>query len=273
MEVPATRDPGVLNQKRTTMYLPDSSILTNIRVPGYARVQDILFEKTYITTRSLENRVYTDDELMNLPDIAEGHTHYKEWKARKWSGKHLGRYLAKKKRSLEILEIGCGNGWLSHLLADIRGSEVTGLDINFTELQQAARVFNDDPNLSFIHGDIRSGILDDRRFDHIIFAATIQYFPSMKKILHLSLSFLRPGGEIHVLDTRLYRPEEIEREKKRTLAYYTSLGYPEMADFCYHHSINDLRPFHHTWMYNPHAFGSRFWGIKNPYPWIRIKNN
>src|SRR5579872_2058605 len=191
------------------MYLPDSSILTNIQVPGHTNLRDILFEKAYINTRSLEGRLYTDEDLMKLPDIAEYHTHYREWRLRKRSTQHLLHYLSAKKRSLEILEVGCGNGWLSHQLAEIRGSEVTGLDINFTELQQAARVFNDDPNLHFIHGDIRSAILGDRLFDCIVFAATIQYFPSLKKILHWSLTYLKPGGEIHILDSHLYRPEEI----------------------------------------------------------------
>ncbi|HEY4209821.1 MAG TPA: class I SAM-dependent methyltransferase, partial [Puia sp.] len=154
------------------MHLPDSSILTNIRVPGRSRAQDVLFEKAYIVTRSLEGRLYTDEELIRLPDLPEAHPHYKEWRLRKASGQRLLRYLARKKRSLEILEIGCGNGWLSHLMSDIRGAEVTGLDINFTELQQAARVFNDAPNLNFIHGDIRSGILEDRLFDCIVLAST-----------------------------------------------------------------------------------------------------
>ena len=145
--------------------------------------------------------------------------------------------------------------------------------LHLTELQQAARVFNDDPNLNFIHGDIRFGVLDDLRFDYIVFAATIQYFPSLKKILHLALSYLKPGGEIHVIDSHLYKTEEMETQKKRTLAYYTSLGYPEMADFYYHHSLTDLRSFHHDVLHSPHSVMSRFLGLRNPWPWVRVKNN
>jgi ubiquinone/menaquinone biosynthesis C-methylase UbiE len=149
---------------------------------------------------------------------------------------------------------------------------VTGLDINFTELQQAARVFNDDPNLVFIHGDLRSGILSDRSFDCIVFAASLQYFPSLKKIVHFTLSYLKPGGEIHITDTHFYRPLEIEAAKRRTVTYYTSLGYPEMADFYFHHSDNDLRPFHHAQLYKPKAVRNRLFGNKDPFPWIRINN-
>src|ERR1700761_7682729 len=236
-----------------TMYLPDSSILTNIQVYGHRKPGELLFEKKYIFTRSLEGRLYTDEELHKLPEISEEHAHCREWQMRKSSLHRMVRYLCHRKTGLEILEIGCGNGWLSHQLAEIRGAQVTGLDINFTELQQAARVFNDDPNLHFVHGDIRSGILEDHVFDHIIFAASIEYFPSLKKILHLCLAYLKPAGEIHLIDSRLCRPEEVDREKKRTLAYYTSLGYPEMADYYFHHSIADLRSFHSDVLYNPHS--------------------
>jgi|ERR1700733_10080540 len=252
------------------MGLPDSSILTNIKIPGRTRPGDILFEKKYITTRGLENRLYTDEELEKLPDIDSGHTHYREWLMRKRSSQRLVRYLAARKKSMDILEIGCGNGWLSRQFANIPGSQVTGVDINFTELQQAARVFNDNPNLVFIHGDIRSGILSDRLFDSIIFAASIQYFPSFKKIVYFSLTYLKPGGEIHIADTHFYRPEEIEKAKRRTIAYYVSLGYPEMADFYFHHSLADLGSFHYKTGYDPHSFRSRLLRKKDPFPWIRI---
>jgi 2-polyprenyl-3-methyl-5-hydroxy-6-metoxy-1,4-benzoquinol methylase len=255
------------------MYLPDSSILTNIQVQGHTRLREILFEKKYIEIRALESRLYTDEELTQLPEINSAHPHYREWQLRKRSARRLVHYLTSRKTPLEILEVGCGNGWLSHQLAEIPGSKVTAADINFTELQQAARVFSNDPNLRFIHGDIRSDILGERQFDYIIFAATIEHFPSIKKIIHLCLAYLRPGGEIHIIDSRFCRPEEVKIEERRTLAYSSSFGYPEMAEYYYHHTLADLRSFHCTILYNPKAMHNRFFRIKNPYPWIRIKNN
>ncbi|HWK04830.1 MAG TPA: class I SAM-dependent methyltransferase [Puia sp.] len=254
------------------MDLPDSSILTNIRVQGHTRLGDILFEKKYITTRSLENRLCTDDELLKLPEPPLDHPHYREWQIRKRSSRRLVRYLSASKKPLEILDIGCGNGWLAHKLAEIPGTKVTGLDINFTELQQAARVFNDDPNLTFIQGDIRSGVIDDQQFDCIVFADSIQYFPSIKKILYFTLTFLKPAGEIHIVDTRLYKPAEMEAAKRQTIGYYTSLGYPEMADFHFHHCSDDLRSFHHSLLYNPKAFFNRLLDGKDDFDWVRIKN-
>ena len=246
--------------------------MTNIQVQGHSRLREILFEKKYIVIRSLENRLCTDEELIKLPEIPAEHPHYREWQIRKRSAYRLLRYLNGRKKAQEILEVGCGNGWLTHHFAEIPGSKVTGVDINFTELQQAARVFSNDPNLRFIHGDIRSGILQDRQFDSIVFAATIEYFPSLKKIVHFTLSNLKPGGEIHIIDSPFYRPDQIERAKRQSQAYFASFGYPEMADYYYNHSIEDLRSFHHNQLHNPHSVRSRFLRVNNPYPWIRIKN-
>lgn len=255
------------------MYLPDSSILINIQVQGHSRLREILFEKKYIVIRSLENRLCTDEELIQLPETPDGHPHHREWEIRRHAASRLVRYLSGRKKALEILEVGCGNGWLTHHFADIPGTKVTGVDINFTELQQAARVFSNDPNLRFIHGDIRSGILGDRQFDYIVFAASIEYFPSFKKIIHFCLSSLRPAGEIHILDSPFYRPEQIDRARRQSQAYFASFGYPEMADYYYHHSLVDLRSFHHDLLHNPWSVRSRLLRAGNPHPWIRIKNS
>ena len=255
------------------MRLPDSSILTNIQVQGHTRLREILFEKKYIQIRALESRLYTDEELLRLPEVAPDHPHFDEWQWRKRSARRLVRYLGSRQRTLEILEVGCGNGWLTHELAEIPGVRVTGPDINFTELQQAARVFSDDPNLRFVHGDVRTGILGDRRYDIIVFAATIEHFPSIKKIVHMCLGLLKTGGEIHILDTPFCRPDQVKTEERRTLGYYTSFGYPEMAEYYYHHTLADLRSFHFVLLYNPKSMYSRLQRVKTPHPWIRIKNN
>src|SRR5256885_16517519 len=98
------------------------------------------FEESYIALRRKENRIYSDKEVAQLPDIDIQHQHFKEWMIRKASAKKLINFFKKKKQPLKILEIGCGNGWLSNQLSGIENSDVTGLDINMEELQQAGRV-------------------------------------------------------------------------------------------------------------------------------------
>src|SRR5271157_59561 len=106
-----------------------------------ARILKPDFEDLYIGVRQQEKRLYTDEQLKNLPDIDSLHIYCNEWKIRKRSGERLIAYLGRKRRNLRILEVGCGNGWLSAKMAAIPKARVTGLDINQVEIAQANRVF------------------------------------------------------------------------------------------------------------------------------------
>jgi SAM-dependent methyltransferase len=253
------------------MILPDSSILTNICFSGNENPGNTLFEKKYITIRCMENRLYSDDEVAHLPDISPEHPYYKEWLVRKRSSQRLVRYLTEQKKRLHILEAGCGNGWLAHCLSEIPGTEVLGLDINFTELQQAARVFSQNEHLRFIYGDMSSGVLHNRLFDAIVFAASIQYFRSLSGILSTCLKMLKPDGEIHIIDSPLYRSREIGKAVERTFRYYDSLGYPEMSDHYFHHDVNIFWKFNYKFLQNPNSVFNTFLGRKDCFHWIRVK--
>jgi ubiquinone/menaquinone biosynthesis C-methylase UbiE len=140
-----------------------------------------------------------------LPRLSKTHPRYREWEGRITSCTRLIRYLASNKKAAQILEIGCGNGWLSHQLSSVPGSRVIGLDANLNELRQAARVFRHQSNLKFIYGDFYSDILQDLSFDIIVMAATVHHFPSLPLIIGDVLPHLRARGELHLLDSCLHR--------------------------------------------------------------------
>ncbi|MES2372764.1 MAG: methyltransferase domain-containing protein [Bacteroidota bacterium] len=254
------------------MQLRDSAILDNLHIPGITLPGNV-FEKRYIACRYKEKRIYTDDEVMDLPVCLSSHPHYTEWNLRKRSFEKLYGYLTDQKKPLNILEIGCGNGWLCHRLSSIPRSKITGLDINFTEIQQAARVFNGFQKIKFVYGDIRSGILYRRHFDIILFAASIQYFPALDEILELSLEHLTPSGEIHVTDSRFYNAKTLTAAKQRSYDHFRSIGFPEMADHYFHHKFSDLDQFNYKLLYDPHSLINRFRPNPLPFPWIRIKKD
>ncbi len=154
------------------------------------------FAVQYSLLREKEERLYSDEEVLCLPVISTSHRYYKEWQMRKQSAARLISFLQSKKKRLKILEVGCGNGWLGHWLAAIDNSNVTGIDIHFPEIQQAARVFSTIDNLHFIYGDIGAGIFKEKQFDIIVFAASIQYFVALPELLKLALSLLNENGEV-----------------------------------------------------------------------------
>jgi len=227
------------------------------------------FEQMYVASRKREYRIYSDEQVLQLPSIEPSHIHYQEWQVRKRSVLRLIRYLEKKNKPLSILETGCGNGWLSGWVSVLNHSTVTGMDINKTELNQARRVFGARPNIHFVEGDLRT-IEFGKKFDLILFAASVQYFPVFEKIIRQSLNLLNPAGEIHILDSPFYKKEDLEQARRRSQLYYDSIGHGEMAGFYFHHCFDSLNPFSHKFLFDPTRLVNRFFRKKDPFPWVRI---
>lgn len=232
------------------------------------------FEKIYSSLREKEGRILNEEEVAKLPIVPTAHPLYKEWKIRKRSSRKLLHHIRKSRQLSNILEVGCGNGWLTALLATVAGGEVWGIDVNRIELRQARKIFSPGKrNLNFLYGDIRSGILAERKFDLIVFAASIQYFKSLKEIVNIALQHLTLQGEIHILDSIFYSPQEISLAKKRSKKYFADLGFPAMSQFYFHHRLHELKPFNYSVLYDPHTWVNRLFRRKNPFFQIVIKNH
>lgn len=228
------------------------------------------FSTLYYLLRRAEGRIYTDGEVALLPEINEQHKHYKEWLTRKSSSDKLIKYLGDRKKGLQILEVGCGNGWLAAKLAVLPGASVTGIDINAEELEQAKRVFDKFRNLEFFNCSLDDELIKESRYDIIVFAASIQYFSSLGNVLGNAISVLKPGGEIHLIDSNFYSQKEVAAARLRTTDYYRSIGFPEMIDNYFHHSKEELIQFDHEILYDPYSLINRIKANRNPFYWIRI---
>lgn len=230
------------------------------------------FEQLYTRLRQKEGRMYTDEEVEILPNIDKDHPHYKEWLIRKRSYRALLSYIKQKGTVLKILEVGCGNGWLCGQLAKSMDIEVTGLDINTKELKQAERVFKSIANVHFVNGSLEHEYLDDKKFDIILFAAAIQYFPSLKHTMGLAIKHLTLQGEIHIMDSPFYQQQELEGAKQRTKDYYLGAGFETMAGLYHHHTLNELDGFQYKILHHPFSWKNKLSIKKNPFYWITIKN-
>lgn len=227
------------------------------------------FEQQYLAARLKEGRVYSDEILKSLPDIDVNHPLFNEWILRKESAQRMLKYCRNKKIK-NILEVGAGNGWLSSLLASIPTLEIVGVDVNLGELRQAAKVFQKS-NLFFLYDEFSLPEFLDQKFDIIFFAASIQYFPSFKEVINLGLSRLSENGEIHIFDTNFYTGSTVNTARQKTINYYSSLGFPSMADNYFHHCIENIRYFNYKVLYDPSSLYNKFSGNKNPFRWICIK--
>jgi SAM-dependent methyltransferase len=259
----------------------DTRSFTNPRASvTYLTTPSPAFEESYLAVRQLEGRVYTPSQIRSLPDLTEPLLESHGWELRSQTAKRFRHYLLQRRQGLRILDVGCGNGWFTHLMSDFpKVQQVVGLDVNETELRQAAEVWGASHKLQWVYADIFTAALPLAGFELITFNASVQYFPDFAALIQRATELLAPEGEIHILDSPFYDSEEAQKAaQKRTLDYYTGLGHPELAAFYTPHRWSDVTPFRHEVLYRPAKMNrlmSRL-GLaekQNPFAWICIKKS
>lgn len=232
---------------------------------------DTQFEDNYLAIRTIEKRVYSDQEVKFLPELIKSHEQYEEWQLRKKSAFRIFDYL-NKIHNKTILDLGCGNGWFARQLAEINQKQVLGMDINLHELKQAARLF-DAPNCQFAYGDIFKASLPKSYFDLVVINSALQYFPSVELLINRLFELLTPSGEIHIIDSPIYHLDDVEAAKERSRQYYEKMKIS--ASSYHHHSWDNFKEYKIEKLYNPEQLmvkiARKFLKNDSPFPWIKIK--
>jgi len=230
------------------------------------------FENTYLKVREKENRIYSGSELISLPFASSSNPHKNEWDLRAKSFLRFKEYLKTKKQNLNLLDLGCGNGWFCGQLSKSFNHNFYCVDVNLTEMKQGRKVFYSE-HIKFVCADIFNAEIPQTSFDMITVNAAIQYFPDLNKLLKKLLSFLSENGEVHILDSPFYLKSDAINAKKRTMDYYSSIGFSEMADNYYHHTWDELPEFKFEILYQPNSISNkikRLISMDSPFPWIKI---
>lgn len=232
------------------------------------------FEKEYLKVRRKEKRIYSDSEVKLLPFASKVNSHKKEWDYRAKSFIRFKDYLKNFDEQLNILDLGCGNGWFSGELAKTFNHNFYCIDINHYELKQAARLFGSD-RVKFIYGDIFKMELAKNSFNIIVLNSSVQYFNNFNTLIKELIYTLKLEGEIHIIDSPFYENDELSNAKQRTADYYKSIGFPEMSNYYFHHSYKELNDFNYQILYDPGTLKNKLLSIAfkgdSPFPWIKIK--
>lgn len=199
-------------------------------------------EELYIKVRDAEKRVLSDDELKQLPYLKRSGAIGIEWasRAKRFEQFIMHIHKAYKGRSLSILDIGCGNGWMTNKLYE-QGHNVAGVDLNMTELTQAERVFGKSDKLDWLYADILNYNMENQQYDLILLSASCQYFSDISVLTQKLKIMLCEKGAIHLFDSMFYRKEEVPIAKERSNEYYKQLGFPQMGKYYFHHDIETLK--------------------------------
>ena len=225
------------------------------------------FEQLYLKVRKKEGRLYRAEEVKRLPEVKNTDSHCKEWGVRRVSLHNFLDALDGRPEIRTILEIGCGNGWFSAAIArEFSDKSVYGCDLNMPELSLADEAFPM-ANLNFIYADVFEEWPSDlSHFDLVILPSSIQYFPSINKLI---TRLWKMTDEIQILDSPFYHEEDIEDAINRSRQYYHNLGFPKMAETYFHHSYEDVIKHQPEYLYRPPT-GWRRKFAKSPFPWIRL---
>ncbi|MCF8369653.1 MAG: class I SAM-dependent methyltransferase [Bacteroidales bacterium] len=228
------------------------------------------FEDLYIKLRKKEDRLYNDEEVKLLPKLKK-HPRSLEWQMREASAQRVHNYFKNFDEKC-ILDLGCGNGWFTNILAQNGNLFLFGLDVNLKELRQAARVFHSS-KICFLYGDVFSLKIPQQSFDFVTLNASLQYFPDFDLLINRLNYLLKPDGEIHIIDTPFYRDKEIQDARNRTVEYYSKSDFREMGKFYFHHSFEILATYTHDYLYKPSPLQKVrkiFLKPESPFPWVKI---
>ncbi len=240
----------------------------------YLTPEKPFFSEKYLMVRALENRILSDEEVKQLPLISTSNPHYKEWELRQKTLARFISYFSAKKQPQEVLDIGCGNGWFTNKIAEVsKKNKVIGLDVNSLELKQAVRIFQKE-NLLFYYADLFEIDKEfSERFTLITLNACVQYFEDFEKLMNKLTTFLKPNGEIHILDSPFYKPKDILAAKQRTVVYFKKMGVPEMSDFYFHHSTNLIKNFETCYSPKTGILSKIFFKKDSPFLWMRYRKS
>lgn len=90
---------------------------------------------------------------------------------------------------MDILEVGCGAGWLCADL--VKYGRVVGTDLSDQVLARAAQRL---PAVEFIAGDFLNLDFADRQFDVVVTLETLSHLPDQPGFLKKCARLLKPGG-------------------------------------------------------------------------------
>jgi len=107
-----------------------------------------------------------------------------------------------------VLDVGCGSGWASRLLADYAvNGRVTGIDISDEMVRLARESSSDYQNVSFEVASAEQLPFADSEFTHAFSMESLYYYRNIPKALKEINRVLKPGGSFFAV-VDLYRENE-----------------------------------------------------------------
>jgi SAM-dependent methyltransferase len=148
-----------------------------------------------------------------------------------WFQRHLAVYqwIGERVSGLRVLDMACGEGYGSDLLAQTAGS-VVGVDAN-PEAHEHARLRYRRPNLSFERGMVEN-FGQPGEFEAVVFLQTIEHVQEPEAVLAHFKRLLAPGGVAYVSTPNLLTLAPAGRAKSDNPWHVREYRAAEFDDLC-----------------------------------------
>lgn len=167
------------------------------------------FLKQYAIIRHAEGRGSSDPEYYRaLPwrDLSGRNTG--QWAIRARSYRHFERSVLRDiertvRRPLRILDLGAGNGWMTHQLRE-RGHHSIALDIFTDELDGLGALRHYSVQVDGVAAEFDVLPFRDDSVDLVIFNSSLHYSSDYRKTLREARRCLRTDGSLVIIDSPVY---------------------------------------------------------------------
>jgi SAM-dependent methyltransferase len=172
------------------------------------------FAQDYAAHRQAEGRGYAGEALLALPYVRSGPL-ARQWAVRARSYEAFMAQVLRPaatalSRPLSVLDLGAGAGWLSYRIA-VEGHFATALDIRADGVDGLGAA---GPFLARTERRMRTLVASFDRipasevsFDIAVFNAALHYATDLRSVLAEAARVVRPGGQLVILDSPVYRRE------------------------------------------------------------------
>ena len=109
-----------------------------------------------------------------------------------------------------VLDLGCGSGWATRMLARIVGDgpegfgQVVGVDISDEMIRQARKESKDFENILYVWGSAQQIPWEENFFDKMLSVESFYYYPDQDRALAQLFRVMAPRGRMFIL-INLYR--------------------------------------------------------------------
>lgn len=221
----------------------------------------------YETIRSAEGRGGSSADYYRALPFKDLSGHFtSDWRIRARSYNVLVKNVLTRlqdplERSLKILDLGAGNGWLSNRLS-AQGDRVFAVDLLVNDLDGLGAWKNYEHSFTPVQAEFNHLPIADCFADAVIFNASFHYSEDYAETLDEALRVLSPSGRLVVMDSPVYRRRESgeqmvrEREAQFKERYGFASDSLQSENFLTYARLNELaEKVNITWKYITPFYG------------------